>query len=275
MKRCSWSFSVVFLLGSAAAEEPAVAEENQAQPIPVYVAAYEFPPYYSSRMPKHFLGELIQVLNQRQDSYEFLIREVRPQDRYGAISESGCCDVIFFESEIWGWQPEMNYEASRPLIHGSDRMYSLQNEYWQPQAQDRVGGVIGYHYNFTQYQIDTGKSERDFMMYRADSQQTILTMLQKQRLQFALLTDEYVSWLQVEQPELVEGLYPAPEADGSYMTQIIFSQNSAIPRAELMLLIDELVSEAEVRQGLTRYSLTLVEDEPSGTQTAPGARQIE
>ncbi len=275
MKRWWWSFSVAFLLGSASAEEISVEEENQIEPIPIFVAAYEFPPYYSSRMPKHFLGDLVHELNERQSTYQFLIREVRPQERYEAISDVGCCDVIFFESEIWGWKPDMNYVASPPLIHGSDRMYSLQNEYWQPLPEDRLGGVVGYHYNFTQYQIDAGKSERDYMMYRADSQQTVLTMLRNQRIKFAILTDEYVNWLKVEQPQLISGIYAAPDPDGTYTTQIIMRENSAISQQELMDIIYALIREPDIQESLARYSLTLAIDDVNDTQTAPNATQIE
>lgn len=275
MKQWLCIFSFAFLSGSVAANEAFVAQTQKSEPIAIYVAAYEFPPYYSARMPKHFLGNLVAVLNQRQNTYEFLIREVRPQERYDAISPEGCCDVIFFESEVWGWQPQMNYVASQPIIYGSDRLYSLQSEYWQPLPHDRVGGVVGYHYNFTKYQVDAGKSERDFMMYRADSQQTALTMLRNQRIQFAILTDEFVNWLRVEQPQLVNGLYPAPEPDGTYTTQIIMSQTSAVSKSELMALIHDVINEPEVLAELKRYSLTLVTQNASGTQTAPGAMQIE
>lgn len=275
MKHWLCIFSFAFLSGSVAAEDISVAQEQQTAPIPIYVAAYEFPPYYSSRMPKHFLGNLIEVLNQRQNTYEFLIREVRPQERYEAIGPEGCCDLIFFESEVWGWQPQMNYVATAPLIYGSDRLYSLQSEYWQPLPHDRVGGVVGYHYNFTKYQVDVGRSERDFMMYRADSQQTVLTMLRNQRIQFAILTDEFVSWLRVEQPQLVEGLYAAPEPDGNYATQIILSQTSTVSESELMALLENVINEPEVQEELERYSLSLVSENFSDTPKAPNATQIE
>ncbi|RUO23444.1 hypothetical protein CWE08_02010 [Aliidiomarina iranensis] len=277
MKRCVWIFSFAFVLAAsyALAEQELDFEQSPAKPQPVFVAAYEFPPYYSSRMPKHFLGELIAVLNQRQEEYQFIIREVRPQERYEAISAEGCCDVIFFESEVWGWQQDMNYVASVPIMHGSDRLYSTQNAYWQPKALDRVGGVVGYHYSFTQYQIDIDTSERDFMMYRADSQQTLLTMLRNKRLQFAVFTDEYMNWLQVEQPELLNNIYAAPEPDGTYTTQIIFSESSAISPQALMTLLQELLAEPELQEWLERYALILATDNLNDRPIAPSATQIE
>ncbi|MFU8784943.1 hypothetical protein [Aliidiomarina sp.] len=229
--------------------------------IPVYVAAYEFPPYYSSRLPHHFLGELIKALNARQVTYHFSIREVPPQERYSAISKNGCCDVIFFESETWRWSSEHEYTASAPLMHGADRMYSLQNDNWLPTDEDRVGGVVGYHYNYTQFDIDAGTSEQEFMMYRADSQLTLLNMLRNNRIQFAMFTDEFVHWLAVQNPELIEDLYAAPEADTVYTTQVLVGANSSIEFVELMELVNELFAEPEVIAALKYYGLQRLEQE--------------
>ena len=246
-----------YLDQSQAETENAITSERT----PVYVAAYEFPPYYSSRLPQHFLGELLKVLNARQATYYFSIREVRPQERYSAISEDGCCDVIFFESEAWGWSPEHEYTASEPLIHGADRMYSFQNNNWQPTDEDRVGGVVGYHYNYTYFDIDAGTSEQEFMMYRADSQLTLLNMLRNNRIQFAMFTEEFVQWLAVQEPELIAGLYAAPEPDTVYTTQVLVGANSSIEFAELMELVNALREEPNVIAALEHYGLQRVAPE--------------
>lgn len=245
-----------YVKSSAAAENATTPERT-----PVYVAAYEFPPYYSSRLPQHFLGELLKVLNARQATYHFSIREVPPQERYSAISENGCCDVIFFESETWGWSAEHEYTASEPLMHGADRMYSLQNDNWLPTDEDRVGGVVGYHYNYTQFDTDAGTSEQEFMMYRADSQLTLLNMLRNNRIQFAIFTEEFIHWLAVQDPELITGLYAAPEPDTVYQTQVLLGANSSIEFAVLMELVNELREEPQVIAALEYYGLKRVEPE--------------
>ena len=72
--------------------------------VPVYVAAYDYPPYFSAVLQTDLTRELITLLNEHQDSYVFRIQVIPPTNRHKALSTKGCCDVIFFESPLWGWK---------------------------------------------------------------------------------------------------------------------------------------------------------------------------
>lgn len=239
---------------------PATATESSAERERVYVAAYDYAPYYNSHSGQHFLADLIYGLNGVQDDYEFIIREVRPQDRYSALSAVGCCDLIFFESENWGWQ-ESGYEyyASPGILRGRDRLYSLQNDYWEPRENDRIGGVVGYHYQLTNMVTDSLYSEQEYRMYRANNQQTVLNMLRHGRIQFAMLSEEFVNWLAEEDPEQVDGLYASPYYDDDYQTQIIFSPTSPVSVVQLFRYLDRVAADPYIQAQIRRYQLRLTQ----------------
>lgn len=240
------------LIAPLAADTESVARER------VYVAAYDYAPYYSSHGNQHFLADLVNSLNDVQNEFEFVIREVRPQDRYSALSAAGCCDLIFFESENWGWQDSgYDYYASPGILRGRDRLYSLQNEYWEPQEHDRIGGVVGYHYQLTNMVTDTGYSEHEYRMYRANNQQTVLNMLRHGRIKFAMLSEEFVNWLAAEDPDQVAGLYESPYYDDDYQTQVIFSRTSPVSVCQLFAYLERVATDPFIQAQIRRYQLRL------------------
>ncbi|TRW50484.1 hypothetical protein FM042_06570 [Aliidiomarina halalkaliphila] len=250
----------------AATDSDNESDETSAQD--VVIAAYEFPPYYSSRMSEHFLGEIVYLLNNMQSEFNFVIREIRPQERYQAISADGCCDLIMFESPTWGWPESGEYEISPPIMHGSERMYSLQSESWEPGPEDRIAGVVGYHYGITNNTMNNVDVAHLMPIYRTDSQSTVLTMVRNHRVKFGLLSDEYVRWLEVNQPERVVGIIPAPEADSVYTTNIILGPASPVDMDTLMVHILRLGQSTYAATLLEAYGLRLVTAEEGGACVA-------
>lgn len=221
--------SITILIGSSlAAEEPDFFTPANGA-VEVMVAAYEFPPYYSSRLERHLLGELLELLNQHQSDYEFSIHEVRPQQRYHAISEEGCCSVLFFESARWGWAPllEEDLVTVGPLLtEGSDHYVRLQGR--QGLEVERIGGVVGYHYNLVGYQSDQEVLENDYNLYLADTHRTLINMLLGERLDMIMLSAEYLSLLRKEEPDLYEQFMVLDEIDQEYRTRLLLKTQGEV-----------------------------------------------
>ncbi|RUO33417.1 hypothetical protein [Aliidiomarina sanyensis] len=235
----------------------------------VMIAAYEFPPYFSSRMSEHLLGDVVYALNHMQSEYHFSIREVRPQERYQAISKSGCCDLILFESEAWGWDAHSGFQVSPPISHGSERLYAMEAFDWQPRAGDRVAGVVGYHYglNYDANGSDNGSGDLP-AVYRADSQATVLTLVRNHRVKYGLLSDEYVRWLSTHDPERVVGLKAAPNPDSVYVTNVIVSDDSPISLETIMGFLLKLATTENMKLKLEAYGINLVTAEEGGACVA-------
>ncbi|RUO26710.1 hypothetical protein CWE09_08420 [Aliidiomarina minuta] len=203
-----------------ALEEDAPEQDNAT--VEVIVAAYEFPPYYSSRLERHVLGELLELLNQHQSDYEFSIHEVRPQQRYQAISGQGCCSVLFFESAQWGWQPLLEegvITLGPVLTEGSDHYVHLQGR--RDVEVERIGGVVGYHYGLVGYQDDKNLLEEEYNLYLADTKRTLINMLLGERLDMIMLGSEYLSALRKNEPDLYEQFLVSDEKDQEYRTRLM------------------------------------------------------
>lgn len=193
------------------------------------VAAYEFPPYYSSRLERHVLGELLELINQQQSDYRFLIHEVRPQQRYQAIAGEGCCSLLFFESVQWGWKSLLEEDVITlgPLLtEGSDHYVRLQGR--QDVAVERIGGVVGYHYQLVDHKSDHNVLEEEYNLYLADTKRTLINMLLGERLDMIMLSAEYLSLLRIEEPDLYEQFLVLDEKDQGYRTQIMLQTQGEV-----------------------------------------------
>lgn len=216
------------------------------EPAMITIAAYEFPPYYSSRADQHILGVIVQSLNESQNNYRFEIQEIRPTNRYSALLSKGCCDLMLFESLSWGWNANPEVLGGPVLSRGTERLYAKSSRVESGEVEftvdgtKKVGGVLGYHYRFAGFSTVREVLELDFNVYSSDSQASLLNMLANERLDLALLTDEYVNWLQLRQNRNVALLFPNPEIDHSYTTQIIFNPRMARQQDNILRLFDEL-----------------------------------
>lgn len=220
-----------------------VDDSEQAMPTTIVVAAYEFPPFYSSRVPQHLLGLLLDTLNSKQVEYHFKIREVRPQDRYSAIMSGGCCDLMLFESMDWNWPTEVDYVWGDYLTSGSERLFALSHRIERGEVDfvvdgsRRVGGVIGYHYQFAGFETSAALLEQEYNLYGADNQRTALNMLLNERVDLAVLTDEYVRWLQLRKQPMIELVVGADAYDHSYRTRIIGKPDGSITMTDFERLM--------------------------------------
>ncbi|MGX5915718.1 hypothetical protein ACR0ST_13395 [Aliidiomarina sp. Khilg15.8] len=234
--------SILVLLAGCFFTLPLQAQESVA-PIEVEVAAYEFPPYYSSRLPRHLLGELLAELNQRQQRFQFSITEIRPAKRYEAIQSDGCCSLIFFESLDWGWReyvPELVRVGSY-LTQGADRYVRIESSVGTP--VERIGGVVGYHYNFAGHQNDASIVENEHNLYLADTHRTLINMLLGERLDMIVLSDEYIRLMAQQEPETLEQLNVLEEVDQQYRTRVLVAREGQVPvewiNAQLQAMSDE------------------------------------
>ncbi|CUS47498.1 MAG: periplasmic protein [Idiomarinaceae bacterium HL-53] len=243
MKRLS--MLLLILAGYSEASAQVATAENH-EPRQIIVAAYEFPPYYSSRVNTHILGELVNTLNQAQSNFEFSIREIRPHDRYIALSEQGCCDVLFFESPDWGWQRHPEVLVGPILNEGTERLYAKRERvereevYFTVDGRLKIGGVLGYHYQFANFSTEREVLELDFNVYSADSQLSLLSMLVNERLDLAVLTDEFVHWLQLRDHADAKVVEPNTVVDHVYSTRLLMSPDMNPFEQQLLALLNEL-----------------------------------
>ncbi|MCC5878993.1 MAG: transporter substrate-binding domain-containing protein [Idiomarina sp.] len=236
-----WASVLLGLIGIATAGS--VSAQNDQQPEGIYIAAYEFPPYFSSSLESHVMGALVKALNQRQQQYHFTITEVRPAHRYRALSPDGCCDLMLFQDPQWGWREGSNgaFIIGAGLTKGADLYLALDDPHEVLQGEVTIGGVQGYHYQLTGYQHDMDILEQDHNLYLADNHLTLLNMLRRERLDVVIMNEEMIRFMETWNESLLSDFDYQTAVDQEYETRIIGRQD----RAELVNWLEaELASMA-------------------------------
>ncbi|WP_113907001.1 hypothetical protein [Aliidiomarina celeris] len=235
--------------------------ESASQPRVVYVAAYDFPPYFSTRESQDLTSVLVAQLNQRQSEFQFVIREIRPSERYQAVSPTGCCDILFFEAPQWGWPQSRDYVWSSALTTGTERFYALKARiesgevsFSTPGAQ-RIGGVLGYHYEFANFKTDRSTLEVDYNLYSTDTPGSLLQMLDRERIELALLNDEFVKWRQhLGQPSAL-ALMGAEMADHHYHTRYVVKRSGLLAPSFIDNLLKDMLNEGLLQQLFADFNI--------------------
>lgn len=227
----------------------------------VHVAAYEFPPFYSSSLDRHVVGDLVSHLNTIQTDFYFTVENIPVSGRYRAIEADGCCDLIMFEAPEWGWSdaagdPEENIAISAPLLAGSERFVTHKaNNYSESDFSrlngKRLGGISGYHYNYDE--TSDSESGQGFGMYLAKNHRTNIRMLLNGRLDMIILSDAYLASL--EKMAYYRNLHISSQQDSTYELSIVVNNNKAIQLEEVMNLFAELRRSGKFAQVMQSYNL--------------------
>ncbi len=260
------------ILCLAALLSPTVAHAFAAQP--VYVAVYEFPPYYSSRSSVHITGTLVAALNKQQSEYNFILREVRPAERYGAISAGGCCDVIFFESELWGWQTSSEYHWGRGLTASAERFYVMREALeagkvnFDVLTANRIGGVHGYNYKFVNNITDAEELEDRFKVYTADNPLSVLHMLERNRVDVAVLNDDFVGWVRHLGLPAVDSIVGSEFVDQEFVTKVVVNAHGQLPPNFINKQLEDLKASGHLEAILGQFGIAHHIFKPSSAEAS-------
>ncbi|RUO33995.1 hypothetical protein [Aliidiomarina soli] len=275
MKLSTWCICLLVVALSSGLSSRVNASD---EPTHVAVAAYEFPPYYSSRLERHVLGALLDAVNQRQQTFYFEIIEVRPPHRYQALEPEGCCQLIFFEAEQWGWSSYIgtHVEKGPKLTEGADIHVLRAEEDTSEVSNDadgaaRVGGIVGYHYDFVDYQSDVAVLEQEHNLYLADSHVTLINMLSRGRLHSILLNTELLAMLELHDPDVAKTLKAGKTVDQTYATHVLVADDAVVNVDWLRGQLDEMWEDGSLAELFASFGLEnhLVYDpSPANVQAA-------
>lgn len=228
---------------------------------PVYVAAYDYPPYFSDVLETDLTRELVSLLNNYQSSYDLKIKVIPAAARYKALSRSGCCDVIFFEAPVWGWDKSgVDYRATFPLSKGSERMVTKQRpgidqSYFQDYTDKTLGGVKGYHFLLGGELLDSTKVKEKYRIYLADSRVANLRMVLGGRVDLAVINDELLSALEGSSQLRVDQLLLADNVDFNYKLSLLVGEKNTIDVETLQRLVREIGRRGELDRLYRRFNM--------------------
>lgn len=228
---------------------------------PVYVAAYDFPPFFSATLETDLTTELVGILNRHQTTYEFIIQAIPPNGRYQALSQQGCCDVIFFESQVWGWnRQDVDVESTIPLLKGRERLVTKATprktqSYFDDMKGKTLGGVKGYHYLIAGEVLNSAEVAERYQIYLSDSRITNLRMLIGDRIDATVMNDELLAALKNSSVNYLDQLMLADEPQHEYELGIVVSDGKAISVGTMQRLIREVSREGLLDTLFLRFNL--------------------
>lgn len=227
----------------------------------VYVAAYDFPPYFSNALKTDMTSELVAVLNQHQNTYQFIIQVVPPNGRYQALAAEGCCDVILFESPVWGWDEQTHQvQSTRPLLRGRERLVAKKvpgrgQEFFQNLQNKVLGGVNGYHYLMSGTVMNSAEVAEKYRIYLADSRITNVRMLIGGRIDAAVLNDGLLYALKNSSVDYLDQLLVSEDIEHEYSLSAIVADNKNIRAATMQQLLRELQRQGELAELFRRFNV--------------------
>jgi ABC-type amino acid transport substrate-binding protein len=227
----------------------------------VYVAAYDYPPYFSDILETDLTRELINRLNNHQSNYEFVIEVIPPSARYEALSKGGCCDVMFFESPVWGWEERgIPVEPTFPLVRGKERLVTAQKEgrsqaFFNSFKGKSFAGVKGYHYLIAGELKASDQLKKEYTVYLADSRITNLRMVLGGRVDLTTINDELLAALEGSKQIQVDNLLLAESTDFTYDLHLLVGSSNKIEASTLQRLLSELGRKGEIDRLFRRFNM--------------------
>ncbi|HYE00326.1 MAG TPA: transporter substrate-binding domain-containing protein [Alphaproteobacteria bacterium] len=230
----------------------------RAQPIPVAVGGYDFPPYVDEK--GGLVHDLIALFNDAQSRYRFAFVGTTPQRRYQDMAE-GRIDLIAFESLDWGWAGRP-VEATAVFLEDAEVFVARAapgrgQAYFDNLAGKTLLGRLGYHYAFADYDADPDSLARRFNMRVTKSHEGNLLAVIAGRADLAIVTRSFLAtWLK-SRTGVAKDLLISDRVDQTYRHTIVVRRGSPVDVATLDALLAELRADGRLdalwaRAGLTR-----------------------
>lgn len=227
----------------------------------VRVGVYEYAPYVMSADDGSYYGltpDLIALLNESQDAYEFTLYPVSAKRRYQAFSH-GDFDMIFFESPDWDWQ-HTELQISAPFNADGEVYVALNDpgrsqDYFDNLQDLRLLGVLGFHYGFAGRNADENYLRDHYRITLSWSNQKTLQLLCERHGDIAIVNRSFLAYYLRHNPDKENALLVSDHYDQIYQHHILISPEF-IPGAEQMNhLLAELKQDGRLKTLFAGYGI--------------------
>ncbi len=237
-------------LGSANAATPA-------QPVPVKVGAYEFPPYVNEAGDGVTRG-FVDLLNAAQSDFRFDLIRTSPQRRYEDL-EQGRFDLIAFESIAWGWAGRP-VEASRSFFRDAEVFVAkagpgVDQSFFDNLQGKSILGRLGYHYAFAGFDADPAVLEKRFNTRLTTTHEGNVRSVVAGRAALAIVTRSFLTRFLKANPDLAAQLLVSDRTDQIYDHTILVRRGAPVTAAWVNATLDRLEADGTLagfwaRQGI-------------------------
>ncbi len=215
----------------------------------VPVGGYQFPPFVTlgpEGEPHGVTLDLLKVLNEHQDKWDFRFVLTSPSRRYRDF-RAGRFDVIFFEDPGWGWRErDLPVKATTPFLGGGEVYVAKAKEgrdqaYFDAVTDKRLVGVRGYHYGFADFKADPDRLKDRFDIALVNGNAAGLRMVRKGRADVAVVTRAFLRRYLDRHPGQAETFLVSDRLDQRYRHRALVREGAdTISAAALNRLLKRL-----------------------------------
>ncbi|WP_419905842.1 substrate-binding periplasmic protein [Kiloniella sp.] len=220
-----------------------------------------FPPFYivSNNAPSTGLGiDLIKAMNEIQSDYRFETIEISPRRRHH-LFDKGVYDVSLFDHIQWGWD-EAKVEITDVYLSGGERYIALASNvtnqtYFNDLPNKKIGAILGYHYNFADFESDPDKLNDRFDITLVDKQIQILKLVLGNRVEVGVITETYLLQYLQTHKNLKDLISVSNTYDQPYNFIGIVRKNGPISAKKLEHIIHSVTQAPEYRWIEIKYGI--------------------
>lgn len=246
----------------------------------INVGAYYFPPVSEPGEDQQVSGLLGDVLNRIEaanPNFQFHIVYTSPKRRYLDF-EAGLYDVIFFESDTWGWS-DRGVTVSPPLLTDEELYVALKKpgrgqSFFDNVSRHRIVALSGYHYRFSDFETDAKALEEKFDIELSNSHSRNLQLILADRPSVAEVAISSRAYLQThfsKHPEDKTRLLISDEPDHTFSLRIIARKDGPVSANDMYQLLTPMIKNGTYESLVRKWGLTLpanLSSSTSGTQEA-------
>lgn len=253
----SWCIRILLLWSLAAGVA--------AQPTPVRVGGYVFPPFVEVSSEGVWSGvtiDLIEQLNAMQSEYRFEFVPTAAARRYREL-ENGQFAMLFFENPAWGWQGH-DVESIEGIVLGRELFIAHAErgrgqEYFDHREGRRIALFSGYHYAFTGFISDPTQLRDVHNAVLTFSQESNVQMVLRGRVDMAVVTESFLEAYLSRHPYYRSRLLIAEEPDQYYQHFLLMRRGAAPTVEEMKSYIDRIREAGVLAQLLERNGINQVQ----------------
>ncbi|OUR96837.1 hypothetical protein A9Q84_10900 [Halobacteriovorax marinus] len=193
----------------------------------VVVGGYIFPPFISQEKgnTSGITIDLIRLLNQSQEKYQFVFKLTSPKRRYKDFKGKDY-DMIFFENRVWGWN-KYPILASKVILKGGEVFIAKSatgrgQEYFKNLKNKKILGILGYHYQFAKFKSDRKFLKKYFNMELGTNHESNLNyIISRDQTAIAIVTKSFFNQFIKKRPELKDQYLVSEKYDQIYNHTIL------------------------------------------------------
>ncbi|WP_081951649.1 substrate-binding periplasmic protein [Pseudomonas cremoricolorata] len=248
------SFALFWVLGAAWADEA----------VEVRIGAAHFPPY--TQHPERgadsgLLQQLAQSLNQCQQRFRFILVPTSIPRRFADLQQ-GRTDLAIFENPAWGWQQIAHQRVDMALedaeVFVARQLPGRGQAYFDTLADKRLALFSGYHYAFAGFNAERRYLLQHFNANLSYSHESNLAMVERGRVDVALVSRSYLSDYLARHPRSTARLLVSERVDQVYRHYALLRPAAPISAAQFAELLERLRAEGELTRIFAPYQIAVL-----------------